>query len=125
MPLDMTAEGRQARVEQVERLTRAGHSARDIAAIMSISLRSVTRNRARAGLTAGYVRAREPSEDELLAAKRMLVGGASYNEVAKSVGGFNASTWRKHWPGFGWSHAEAGRHGKTVSELARKAGVRR
>lgn len=125
MGLDMTREGRAARMDRVVRLTRSGHSAADIAFILGISPRSVTRNRRAAGLTANYRRPPEPTEDQLLAAKRMLVDGASYVETAKSIGCFNATTWRKHWPGYGWSHAEAGRHGKAVSELARKAGVRR
>lgn len=125
MTLDLTREGRQARMEKVLELTRCGRSTTDIAAILSISPRSVTRNRRAAGLTIDYRRPRQPSEDEILAAKRMLVGGASYNEVARSIGCFHASTWRKHWPGFGWSHSEAGRHGKAVQQLGRKAGIRR
>jgi hypothetical protein len=121
---DATAEGRAARRARVVALTREGRSATDIAFILGISVRSVTRNRALAGLTANYVRPPVPSEDQLLAAKWLLVDGASYPEVARTLG-FNATTWRKHFPGYAWSRSEAGAHGKTIQLLGRAAGLRR
>jgi hypothetical protein len=122
--LDLTREGRAARTEWVVQLTRLGHSTVDIAHIVGISARSVTRNRRLAGLTANYVRPRVPSEDELLCAKRMLVDGCSYPEVSRSLG-FSPTTWMKHHPGYSWTSSEAGRHGKAIQQLGRRAGVAR
>lgn len=122
--LDLTREGRDARRERVVQLTRSGYSAADIAFIVGISVRSVTRNRALAGLTADYVRRPEPTEDQLVAAKRLLVDGASYPEVARTLG-FNATTWRKHHPGYEWTPSEVGTYGRAIQALGCAAGVSR
>ena len=122
--LDMTREGVCARRERVAQLTRRGRSASDIAFIVGISPRSVTRNRALAGLTADYVRPPAPNEDQLLSAKVLLADGASYPEVARTLG-FTATTWRKRLPGFEWTTSEAGAHAKAMQMFGRAAGVRR
>ena len=122
--LDMSREGIDARRERVAQLTRAGRSAVDIAWIVGISVRSVQRNRALAGLTANYVRPPTPTEDQLLAAKVLLVDGASYPEVTRTLG-FSASTWRKHLPGYQWTKSQAGAHAKAIQMLGRAAGVSR
>jgi transposase len=122
--LDMTREARAARREQVARLTRSGHSATDIAFILGVSIRTVTRNRALAGLTVGYIRPSEPSEEQLAAAKAMLLDGACYPEVARTLG-FSATTWRKRIPGFEWSYSQSGQQARAMQMLGRAAGLRR
>jgi integrase len=81
---DTTREGNAVRRERVVRLTRAGHLATDIAFIMGVTCRTVTRTRAAAELTVDYVRPPAPTEDQLLAGKLLLVDGASYPEVART-----------------------------------------
>jgi DNA-binding CsgD family transcriptional regulator len=117
---DATAEGRAARRARVVALTREGRSATDIAFIVGITARNVSKHRAAAGLTAGYVRADRLSEDELLAAKVLLVDGASYAEVGRTLGR-SPDTLAKHLPGYAWTKADAARQSilsRQLRELA-------
>ena len=76
-------------------------SAREIAEELGVSERTVTRRRARLGISDGGARVALTPEQKALA-KEMLEDGASYAEVGRTVGR-HASTVKKHFPGYGWT----------------------
>ena len=88
------------RDELIARLTREGHKTRDIAHRLGITERTVSRSRIRSGCAKP---AQIPmSEDEISRAKQMLDDGASYAEVARTLGRY-VTTFYKKFPGQGWS----------------------
>ena len=115
--LDMSHQAQAERQRRVVELTRAGRSASDIAWILGIGERTVTRYRRRAGITRGVCRERT-SEDLLLAAKEMLVDGVNYREVGRTLG-VNRSTIAKHFPGYAWTREQVVEHRKLMQQFYR------
>lgn len=96
----------QQRREQVVELTRCGHTAPEIAVILRLSARHVARIRSEQGIA-------QPKAPTLTAAEIRLAGelldsGASYNEVARTIGRSAASI-RRQFPGRGWPIGEGPR----------------
>ncbi|QDF17579.1 hypothetical protein SEA_YAGO84_47 [Gordonia phage Yago84] len=87
------------RAQRVAELTRAGLSAREIAARLRVTVRTVGRDRRRTG-TNGHRPARW-SEEKLARAKALLDDGASYRETAMTVG-CDPTHLRRRFPGYGW-----------------------
>jgi IS30 family transposase len=97
------AQDRRARVVE---LTRAGHSATQIADILSITKRTVTRIRSDEGVA--QAAAAEPlTADEITRAAALLDDGCSYYEVGRTLGRHD-TTIRKHFPGRGWTRTQCG-----------------
>lgn len=88
---------RAARDAQIVTLTRAGRSAADIARVLRITKRTVNRVRVRTN-TPAPVRRMPMSEGEIHRAMQMLDDGASYGEVARTLGRGHA-TIRQRLPG--------------------------
>ncbi|TDL05989.1 helix-turn-helix domain-containing protein [Mycobacterium paragordonae] len=80
----ISLEDRVARDERILALTRAGHSLTQIADFLGISPRTVHRVRYRNGLV--QPTAPRLTDDELRTAKQLLADGASYSEVARTLG---------------------------------------
>ncbi|QDH91840.1 helix-turn-helix DNA-binding domain protein [Mycobacterium phage Phrappuccino] len=85
-------------------MTRDGHSIREIAEVLDLTPRSVQRHRHDAGIT------RPPNNDPLTAeecatARALLEDGASYREVARTLGR-SAVTLRRRLPGYGWDREQ-------------------
>lgn len=92
-------------------LTRAGESARAIAERLGVSERTVVRARRACG--ASLPRPTPYSDAEMEQARRLLEDGASYREVARTLGR-DASYLTRLLPGYGW----------TRDDVAIYAGVR-
>ena len=88
----------------VTQLTLAGCSATEISARIGATTRSVQRHRKAAGIS------RPPSQpmsqDEIDTARAMLVDGASYSEVSRTLRRA-IDTLQRHLPGYGWNQAMA------------------
>jgi IS30 family transposase len=88
------------RLERVTRLTAAGWSAAEIAEDLGVTPRSVTRLRAKAGLTNGVQIPRwTPQQVELF--DRLLTEGWSYREISRTHH-VNEGTLSRRFPGRGW-----------------------
>ena len=111
--LDLSRETLAYRAERVVELTRGGRSAADIAWILGVSARTVSRYREKLGISHSECRRERTSEDVLLRAKCLLVDGASYREVARTLG-IHRSTVAKHLPGYGWTSEQTVQHGRAV-----------
>lgn len=107
----------------VARMTRQGMRVVDIAAALRINDRLVMRDRRVLGLS-------QPApipftEAERIEAKARLDDGASYNEVARTIGRTH-QTLVKHLPGYTWTPqqvAEAGAMGRAMARLDRVRAV--
>ena len=110
------AEETNARRDRVTQLTRQGHTAKHIAALLGITPRTVTRDRAARGIT-------QPTppritETEFARAKAMLEDGASYDEVARTLG--RATTaFRHRFPGYKLSPTERAQRAVLGRQMAR------
>lgn len=111
----MIANGDDRRSRVVE-LSRQGMSAGAIADILGITPRSVCRARARAGIS--KPRSRLGTEDDKLRAKEMLVDGASYEEVGRTLG-FAAGTIQKWHRGFTYTPSQVA-HAAVMSRKMRE-----
>lgn len=103
----MSGRGRPDRidVERVVLLTRAGWSIPRIAAEMGICEKSVSRGRRQGGISQPG-RCCPPLDDrERAIAERLLEDGASYSDVARTIG-CDRETVRRNWPGRGWSRQQ-------------------
>lgn len=87
-------------IEQTVELTRCGVSAPRIAEQLGVTPRTVTRWRLRAGISEGE--ARHIAQEVWEEARRILDDGASYGEVARTLG-VSRATVARHFPGEGWS----------------------
>jgi IS30 family transposase len=88
------------RLERVTRLTAAGWSAAEIAEDLGVTPRSITRLRAKAGLTNGVQIPRwTPEQVELF--DRLLTEGWSYREISRTHH-VNEGTLSRRFPGRGW-----------------------
>lgn len=111
--IERTAE----RMEQVIALTQQNYSAAQIAAIMGLTPRSVTRLRARAGIA--QPRPALLTEQELARAKALLEDGCSYDEAARTIGR-SSTALVAHFPGYSWDRttiAKFARYAKTLIAL--------
>lgn len=102
-------------LEEYARIHRPDLSAADAAKLLGVSARTITRHRARLGVSqaspGGAVR---PSPELLAEIAARLDDGWPVKEVARTYG----TTWRtvaRHFPGRSWTRAEAGRHARLVS----------
>lgn len=94
LPLEDQAR-RDARIAE---LTGAHRSAREIAELVGVSTRTVVRARGRVGIRKPHHGANRMTADELHRAALMLDDGASYGEVARTLGR-SVDTIAKHLPG--------------------------
>lgn len=97
-------------------LTNDGKTAKDIAEILGITERSVTRHRSKAGIA----RVVKPplTEGELAAARELLSGGASYEEAARTIGR-DGNRLAHHLPGYAWTPQQVGHHSRLMAAFAR------
>lgn len=95
------------RREQVAELTRKGHSAREIAALLKTTTRTVTRDRRAAGLTRPAHRKWSPAEHRR--ALELLADGCSLREVASTLQR-NPKTIKTRFKGMGWTHQQRGEY---------------
>lgn len=111
------------RRDAVARMTRQGMRVADIAARLKVTPRLVMRDRRKLSLSQP---APTPfTESEYIAAKRLLDDGASYNEVARTIGRTH-QTLVKHLPGYTWTSqqvAQAGAMGRAMARLDRVRAV--
>lgn len=85
------------RDDRIARLTRGGYTAPQIAAIVGVTERTVQRVRGRRGVAKPFC-GNPLTADEIRRAADMLDDGASYGEVARTLGR-NVATLRKHLRG--------------------------
>ncbi len=108
----------EARKARVAALTWEGKSAREIAAILGISDRTVVRLRRSSGCSGGPAEAREPLPADYVAkAEAMLEDGCSYKEVARTLGCSHVWVARR-FPGRGWTRSQ----GAAFANVIRWAG---
>lgn len=91
------------RDERIAELTRQHYTAEEIARMVGVTARSVVRARARTGVTRPKAPLLTDSERERI--EKLLDDGASYNEVARTVGR-NLSCIRYNFPDRGWTAAQ-------------------
>lgn len=106
------------RREQVVELTRAGLSAPQIADRLGIATRTVQRHRVAAGIAQPPARHLTPAQ--IHRARQLLDDGASYKEVARTIGCANKSV-RYRFPGRGWTLAECGRWGRFLDKTRERS----
>lgn len=94
----------QDRVDRVVALSRSGYTDQEIAARLGISDRTVLRDRKAAGL---HLRAtpRPLTPEEHARTVAMLDDGASYKEIARTIGR-SANTIKRAFPGYSWTQAQ-------------------
>jgi DNA-binding NarL/FixJ family response regulator len=121
-----TAPGRKAEItkrretaadrrERISELSAQGLTVSTIADKLGIHPRTVQKAREAAGLTTPV---RHATEDERLEAKRLLVDGASYEEVARTLK--RASSTIAAWhPGFQFTDAQKGLAGAMARRMSR------
>lgn len=90
--------------QRVVALSLQGLSVAEIARLTGFHRRTIERARARAGI-AGPTPTSMGSE-EIARAEQMLADGASYREVARTIG-VCWTTVRRHFPGRGWTPQQA------------------
>lgn len=91
--------GHLAKHPDILALVREGLPSRVIAHRLHVSKRTISRVRQAAGLG---VERRTASEDDKLRAKKMLEEGASYAEVARTIG-FGPQHVKRWFPGYEWT----------------------
>jgi DNA-binding CsgD family transcriptional regulator len=104
------------RREAIIEMTRAGRSIADIAAHLGVTERTVIRHRKAAGISRPAIPAMTAGEIET--ARTLLEDGASYSEVGRTIGR-NPKTLQLHFPGFGWTQAQASEYRHMRQELDR------
>lgn len=97
----------QERKHRVAVLTRQGMTAREISEICGITTRTVVRDRHDVGIAQPV--ARRLTADEVKIAEDMLEDGASYSEIARTLG-VHLTCISKRWPGRGWTYAQTNDH---------------
>ena len=107
-------ESAEERRDRIAELTRQGLSAPLIAEIVGVSPRTVTRARGARGCAQP---AADPMTDaEIATAKAKLDDGASYSEVARTIGRSKPAVIRRI-PGYGWDRHAGGQYGRLVRSL--------
>lgn len=105
---------------QIVNLTALEFTAAEIAARLGITPRTVTRARRAAGIA--QQKPPPMSDDEKRAAQRLLDDGASYHDVANTLGRA-ADTIKRNLPGYTWDRgrcAEAAALGRVMARLERQ-----
>jgi DNA-binding CsgD family transcriptional regulator len=113
------AEETNERRDRVTQLTHQGHTAKHIAALLGVTPRTVTRDRAARGIT--QPQPTRVSEAEFERAKTMLEDGASYEEVARTLRRSHTA-FRRRFPGYALTPAEASQRaalGRKMAQLLR------
>lgn len=104
---EQQAERAAERREHVARLTRAGHSAAEIAVRLNITPRTVQRDRRATGT------AQDPpppmSDREHSIAARLAADGASASEIARTIGR-DPKTVLHHYPHAAWTREQQNEH---------------
>lgn len=106
------------RYRKIVDLSRRGLTESEISAQLGVSRRMVQRARVWAGIAGA-----PPvplTEEEKVAAKAMLEDGASYPEVARTLGR-GRTTIADHFPGYAWTNAQSIEHMNVCRHLGRKA----
>lgn len=101
----------------IVRMTHAGHSAPAIAAKFGISARTVQRVRVRAGIPHRPVT--RFTADEIHLAESLLSDGASYGEVARTLGRCPSVIVRKFPGRSSWASSSGGSVGRMFDALNR------
>lgn len=102
------------RRQTVVALSRMGVSIADIAAALRVTERTVQRTKVHMGIAAPPP---PPlTADELARAAQLLDDGASFAEVARSIGR-STHALRNHFPGRGWTHAQVVEFAVTVRRM--------
>jgi DNA-binding CsgD family transcriptional regulator len=102
--------------DKVAELTRAGHSATEISALLGCSVRAVVRCRRLTGTSKGV--ASKPTAPETMErVKAMIAEGASHAEIGRTVG-IHPTTVRRHFPNTGWTREQCNEY-LSVARLAR------
>ncbi|SIB67633.1 helix-turn-helix domain-containing protein [Mycobacteroides abscessus] len=91
------------RVSRVAALSRRGYTDQEIAVELGVSDRTVLRDRKAAGLP--ITPAVPMSVSERTRALELLNDGASYREVARTIGR-GTTTLKRAFPGYGWTQAQ-------------------
>jgi IS30 family transposase len=107
------------RRRQVVTLTQQGWSLGDIAERLGVTDRTVARDRLACGIA--HPKAPPMSTDELAQAQQLLDDGASYLEVARSLGR-NHQTIAQRFPGQGWTAEQTGQYLQLLA-LRKKLGI--
>lgn len=111
------------RRDRIVKLTARGWTAQEIADLLGVTARTVTRGRRAAGIA--KPRHLPMTDDEKRAAKTLLDDGASYEEVARTIGR-SSKTLARHLPGYTLGRklaAEAATLGRTMARLERQASL--
>lgn len=93
------------RREHVARLTRAGHSAAEIAVRLNITPRTVQRDRRATGTS--QLEPVPMTDAEHAIVQRLLADGASCAEAARTIGR-SKTTILRHYPEHAWTRAQVG-----------------
>lgn len=106
------------RKAQIVELSRLGHTVREICEQVGVGAWTVVATRREAGVGRGKVK--PFTEDELETARQLLDDGASYSEVARTIGR-DARVVARKFPGHGWSVEQRSEHVRVL----KKAGMMR
>lgn len=112
------AEGQSGRIAErraeIVRLTKAGHSAAEIAKRLGVTTRTVHRQRRTGGCAKPMPN--WMTDDEIRRAEALLDDGASYSEVARTLGR-TAQSIGERFPGRGYSKAQANEMRRLKAQL--------
>lgn len=101
--------------ERVVAMTRQGVPTREIAAILGVCERTITRIRVQAGCARKY----QPiTPENLKLARNLLEDGASYSEVARTIG-CSHERLSTRFPGYGMSSSGGGQMKALMDEMHR------
>ena len=106
---------RESSLDRIVELTEQGLSTRQIADVLHITCRSVTRGRRRRGVSLADP-ATPLTAEQIDHARQMLIDGASYAEVARTIG-CNKETVRRRFPGRGWTREQSYDYLRTLRQL--------
>jgi len=105
------------RRKRITEMTQQGLSSPEIAAMLGMSERSVTRARVLCECTLGEA-AVPATDDERRRALELLTDGCSYMETARTIG--RSSTAVRRWfPGYEWTAAQCGEMAAMMRKLNR------
>ncbi|OFB37983.1 hypothetical protein BA059_16795 [Mycolicibacterium sp. (ex Dasyatis americana)] len=102
------------RCAEITQLTRAGHTASEIAKQLGITTRTVVRHRHAGGCakpTPNWL-----TDDQIRLAESLLDDGASYTEVAQTIG-CTAQSVSERFPGRGYTRSQANEMRRLKAQL--------
>ena len=105
-------------VEQFLELQSSGWSARQIAEAFGCTTRTVTRTRARLGLSNPHpaYSGRPLDSERLNKARALIEEGLSHNQISQMLG-IRHETLVRHFPGTQWTPEEGGKYARMVHQL--------